>query len=196
MRQFSLAGTLWLVAFVALGFAAVRNASNLWLGATFIATLGLLCASVLGAVLERSRGGVWWLGFALFGWAYFVAGLIPGLADTARMPSRALANWVTFASSPVPTAAPGGVPGMNAPNLRIGPDGRPVPPAPMGAARAGSDWLSYYRMHSEHLKSISGNLFVLLFARAGATVSCIFTKGLPWRRRPTSNPAPDSPPVA
>ena len=190
MRRFSLAGSLWFVAFFALGFAAVLNPSNFWLGVTFLVTLGLLCASVLGAVLERSRGGVWWLGFALFGWAYFVAGSVPDLVDTAKMPSRALTIWVIAASNPVPTAAPG----VNPSNLRIGPDGRPVPTAPSGAARARFNGRVYNRDHSNKLDLISGYLFILLFARAGATVSCVFTKGFPWRRRPSGGVAPS--PVA
>ena len=169
MIRFSLAGSLWFVAFVAFGFAAVRNASDFWVGATFLTTLGLLCASVLGAVLERSRGGVWWLGFALFGWAYFVAGLIPGLDGTAKIPSGHAARWIFETSNrdlqaPPPTDRKGDIYEAYAQRQRYRP-----------------------RMDS-NARFIGHCLVVLIFARLGATVSCVFTKGLPWRRRESGDP--------
>ncbi len=170
MGRFSLASSLWFVAFIALGFAAVREASDFWLGATFVVTLGLLCASMLGAVLERSRGGAWWLGFALFGWAYFVAGLIPPLANPARVPSSWVAKRVFAVTNPIPPAVPRG-------------RGRPETPQAYDARMS-------YQARASHVGPIGHWLFVLLFARAGATVSCVFTKGLPWRKQPTSDPAP------
>jgi hypothetical protein len=156
--RFSLAGVLWFVAFVAFGIAAVRSSSGFWVGATFLVTLGLLCASVLGAVVERRQGGVWWLGFALFGWSYFVALLIPPLAETARMPSRSLAPQMLAASNFSPPTTPP----YNAPLQH------------------------YLHTHEANAVLIGQWYLVLIFARVGATVSCVFTKGLPWRRRPLS----------
>jgi hypothetical protein len=185
MRRFSLAGSLWSVAFFGVVFAAVRNPSNFWLGATFLATLGVLCTSVIGAVLERRRGGVWWLGFAVFGWPYLIACSIPGLDETARMPSKALANSVVAASIPAPSAAAS----LNNPNLPIGLDGRPIAPAPGIAVRGGFNLRLYNPDHAKKLSLIIGYFLILLFARVGATVSCVFTNGLPWRRRPSGGVA-------
>jgi hypothetical protein len=171
MGRFSLASVLWIVALIALGFAALRDASNFWLGATFVVTLGLLCASVLGAVIERNRGGSWWLGFAVFGWAYLVAGLIPPFDKTARVPSRWVAQQVFVASHRNPFTAPMG--GGN----------------PVGLTQQA------YGMRIINVAQIGHWIFVLIFARAGATVSCLFTKGLPWRKRPASDPTPIPSPI-
>jgi hypothetical protein len=194
MGRFSLAGALWFVAFVALGFAAVRNASDLWVGATFLATLGLLCASVLGAVLERSRGGVWWLGFALFGWAYFIAGQIPALREVANLPSDRAAQAIYLYARPGPLAPRQPTLNSTAP-ARIGPDGRPILTHPTGDQVWLTLFLSHDPRHLTNSAQIGHWLLVLIFARAGATVSCVFTKGLPWRKKPASTPAPLPPPT-
>jgi hypothetical protein len=186
MGRFSLGSSLWFVAFVALGFAAVRNASQFWVGATFLATFGLLCTSALGAVLARPPGRAWWLGFALFGWGYLAADLVPEHREAARLPSLTLAREIFRASNPLPSARTG----LNAPVPTIGLDGRPVR-APMGTGKvAGLNFQEYTARYEFNVGRIGHWLFVLLFARAGATVSCLFTKDLPWRRRPAHDPVP------
>ena len=165
MRRFSLASALWIVVLIALGFAALRDASNFWFGATFVVTLGLLCASGLGAVIELASGGSWWLGFALFGWAYLVAGSISTFEGTARVPSRWAAQQVFVTSN--------GNPPSNSPRAQ---PGRFSP--------------QDYSNRLGNIRQIGHWIFVLIFARAGATASCVFTKGLPWRRRPASDPVP------
>jgi hypothetical protein len=60
------------VAFVAVGTAALRAASARWEQAVFTLTLGVLLTSILGAVYSRGLRRTFWLGFALFGWAYWV----------------------------------------------------------------------------------------------------------------------------
>ena len=166
MGRFSLAGGLGFVALIAFGIAAFRDPIDIWVGAAFVVTLGLLCASVLGAVLERPRGGVWWLGFAVFGWAYLLAGHAPGLANDARMPAAELARALHPLTWPLLTPQNGRVAATNnSPDLLRRQN---------NAGRIGFD------------------LLILIFARAGATASCLFTKGLPWRKRPSpaSDPAP------
>ena len=187
MGRFSLAGSLWFVALLALGFAAVREASDFWVGATYLVTLGLLCASVLGAVLERGRGGAWWLGFALFGWAYLLAPSVPGLAPSPSLPSDDLARRIFAASNPAP-----GPRRLDAPIGPIGPDGRPISP-PGGRTRLSNQ--EYEKRWQGNSLRIGHWIFALIFARAGATASCVFTKGLPWRRKRTAEPAPIPPPA-
>lgn len=71
----SISGVLILVAILAVGFAALRQASGYWAATMVTLTLGILLASVLGAVMGRHRSA--WLGFAVFGWSYFGIALGP-----------------------------------------------------------------------------------------------------------------------
>jgi hypothetical protein len=68
--RFPIAGLIWAVTFAALGLAALRNASEVWAGATFLATCGVLCLAIVGVVCRTDESRAWWLGFALFGWGY------------------------------------------------------------------------------------------------------------------------------
>jgi WD40 repeat protein len=79
MRRFrySIAGLLGLVLFVAVAFAALRQADELWDSALFSLTVGLLLTSVLLTIHRTGRKRAFWLGFALLGWTYLIASLIP-----------------------------------------------------------------------------------------------------------------------
>ena len=79
MRRFrySIAGLLGLVLFVAVAFAALRQADELWDSALFSLTVGLLLTSVLLTIHRTGRKRAFWLGFALVGWTYLIASLIP-----------------------------------------------------------------------------------------------------------------------
>jgi WD40 repeat protein len=81
MRRFrySIAGLLGLVLFVAVAFAALRQADELWDSALFSLTVGLLLTSVLLAIHRTGRKRAFWLGFALLGWTYLIATLIPSV---------------------------------------------------------------------------------------------------------------------
>jgi hypothetical protein len=88
--RFSIAGLLGLVAFSGAGFAALRAASEPWDSGLFGVTLLLLLAAILLAVHRTWRTRAFWLGFALYGWAYLVGSLIPQIES--RLPTtRALA---------------------------------------------------------------------------------------------------------
>src|SRR5262249_2668962 len=75
--RFGIANLLGLVLFLAVACAALRAASDLWESLLFSLALGLLVASVLGAVHRTGGRRAFWLGFALFGGAYLLASLIP-----------------------------------------------------------------------------------------------------------------------
>jgi hypothetical protein len=88
--RFRIANLLVLVLFLAVGLAALRAATEPWDKALFGGTFVLLLVSVLLAVHRPGRARAFWLGFALFGWAYLVASLVPSVE--ARLPTtRALA---------------------------------------------------------------------------------------------------------
>jgi hypothetical protein len=75
--RFTIGRLLVLVVGLAVAFAALREATETWDGGVFTATLGLLTASVLLAVHRTGRKRAFWLGFALFGWLYLTASLVP-----------------------------------------------------------------------------------------------------------------------
>jgi hypothetical protein len=93
--QISIAGLLGFVAVFALGLTALISASEFWVGAIFLLTIGLLLASAL-AVVFRGRRAVGWVGAAVFGWGYFLLGNISGLGlyVTERQISDAATGWI------------------------------------------------------------------------------------------------------
>ena len=68
--RFKIAGALGAIFFVAVGFAALREADELWDSWLFSLTLGLLLVAVLLAAHRIGAGRTFWIGFALFGWGY------------------------------------------------------------------------------------------------------------------------------
>ena len=70
--RFSIAALMAVVVVAALGLAALRDASELRAGATFLLTCGVLCVAIVGAVCRTGTERAWWLGFALFGWGYML----------------------------------------------------------------------------------------------------------------------------
>ncbi|HWE39108.1 MAG TPA: hypothetical protein VG406_21345 [Isosphaeraceae bacterium] len=72
MRRIRLAGALGLLAILAFELAAMRGESDLWQSGVFTLTLAILSVASLGALLKRGRGPGW-VGFAVFGWIYFLA---------------------------------------------------------------------------------------------------------------------------
>jgi hypothetical protein len=67
-----------LVLLLGFGFAALRGATLGWATASILAALLTLCASTLGAVVRGGPSRPAWLGFAIFGWAYFLLHFGPG----------------------------------------------------------------------------------------------------------------------
>ncbi len=68
--RFNIAGALGAILFVAVGFAALREADELWDSWLFSLTLGLLLVAVLLAIDRTGARRPFWIGFALFGWGF------------------------------------------------------------------------------------------------------------------------------
>jgi hypothetical protein len=98
--RYSIASVLLVISFLAVAIAALREATDLWDSGVFTVTAGLLLASVLLAVHRTGRGRAFWLGFALFGWSYLIANLIPPI-EARLLTTKALA----FIDARVPRAA-------------------------------------------------------------------------------------------
>jgi hypothetical protein len=88
--RFTIGGMLALVVFLAVSIAALREATDLWDSGVFTAALGVLLAAVLLAVHRTGRQRAFWLGFALFGWAYLAASLVPP-AEARLLTTKGLA---------------------------------------------------------------------------------------------------------
>ena len=67
----SIAGLMGIVLVVALGLVALRSGSAAWAGAAYLLTYGVLLLAVVGAACRPAAERARWLGFALFGFAYF-----------------------------------------------------------------------------------------------------------------------------
>lgn len=99
--RFSIRSLLLLVLFVGVAFAALRASNDAWDAGIFGLTLSVLLSAVLLAVHRTSRRRAYWLGFALFGWAYLVATLIPPFES--RLPTT---KGVAYLDSMILRATP------------------------------------------------------------------------------------------
>ena len=70
-HRFSIAGLMAIVLIVALALVALRSGSAAWAGGVYLLTYAVLLLGVVGAACRAGSGRAWWLGFALFGIAYF-----------------------------------------------------------------------------------------------------------------------------
>jgi hypothetical protein len=89
MRHVTILGLMTFVLICGVGTAALTASTTLWDHAVFSSTLLILTASILLAVYGRRA---FWLGFALFGWAYLVLTLIPPVE--ARLLSTKGLTWL------------------------------------------------------------------------------------------------------
>ena len=126
--RFTIAGVIAIVAFMAVGLAALRGADDAWDGGLFGLTALTLLMAVLLAIHRRGARRAYWLGFTMFGWVYLVMSLVPpiegrlptskglayldskvpGRARTSRSPSRStISRSRPVARSPSPRTAGG-----------------------------------------------------------------------------------------
>ena len=88
--RFNIASLLVVVMLLAVGFAALRESSDLWDSSVFTLTLGALLISILLAVHRTESKRALWIGFALFGWNYLALSLVPSI-ETRLLTTKALA---------------------------------------------------------------------------------------------------------
>jgi hypothetical protein len=87
MRHVSILGLMVFVLACGVGTAALIASTAMWDRIVFSATLLILTAAILLAVVGRRA---FWLGFSLFGWAYLVSSLIP-LVESRLLSTKGLA---------------------------------------------------------------------------------------------------------
>src|SRR4051812_45507302 len=88
--RFSIASLLLVVLFVAVAFAALRRADDLWDSTIFSLPRGLLLAPVPLALPRAGGRRAFWLGFSLCGGVSLGASLIPPI-EARLLTTRALA---------------------------------------------------------------------------------------------------------
>ncbi len=72
----SIAGLMTVMIPVAIGLVALREASQLWVDIVFNLVVASLLFAIYKARCSQGTGAAWWTGFAAFGWAHLVLGLI------------------------------------------------------------------------------------------------------------------------
>ena len=101
--RFTIASLLVVVLFVAVGFAALRESSDLWASGIFTVTLAALLTSILLAVHRIESRRAFWIGFALFGWTDVGLSLAPSI-DSRLITTKAFA----YLDSKMPGRSVGG----------------------------------------------------------------------------------------
>jgi hypothetical protein len=103
MRRFRFRiGTILILIFVlGVGFAALRESSDIWDSGVFTLALGALLISIQLAIHRTGKRRAFWLGFALFGAAYLVLSLVPPIG--ARLITT---KTLAYLDSKVPRSTP------------------------------------------------------------------------------------------
>ncbi len=77
--RFHLGTLVILVLLLGVGFAALRESTDLWGSSIFSIAAGMLLISILLAIHRLGSSKAFWLGFALFGWIYLALTLVPSI---------------------------------------------------------------------------------------------------------------------
>jgi hypothetical protein len=88
--RFNIASLLSVILVIGVGFAALRESSDLWDSGFLTLTLTALLISILLAVHRTESRRSFWIGFALFGWAYLGLSLVPSI-ESRLMTTKGLA---------------------------------------------------------------------------------------------------------
>jgi hypothetical protein len=75
--RFTLAQLMAIVLYVGFGFAALRNADEIWASTAFTLAVLMMSVAPLGALARKGRARMAWAGFAVFGWSRFLVGALP-----------------------------------------------------------------------------------------------------------------------
>jgi hypothetical protein len=93
--RFTLAALMAAVALIAVGVAALRSPTAIWASLVILLVLGAICGATVGAILRCGPDRGAWLGFAVFGWAYFLLTLSPWGGEYGLGPARFLTRAST-----------------------------------------------------------------------------------------------------
>jgi hypothetical protein len=88
--RFNIANLLVIILVAAIGFAALRESTDLWESGILTATVAILLIATLLAVHRTELRRAFWFGFALFGGAYLALSLVPSI-EARLITTKALA---------------------------------------------------------------------------------------------------------
>jgi len=111
LPRVSIAGLMGFVVPVAVGFAALKNPSEIWASAIFTLIVGLLCVAILLAAARTGRKRLSWLAFSIFGWAYLIFTFGPSSTSATVNPpplilSTLVARGLGYLETRLPTLPP------------------------------------------------------------------------------------------
>jgi hypothetical protein len=179
--RFNIASLLVVVLVLGVGFAALRESSEIWESGLFTLTLAVLLASILLAIHRSEARRAFWIGFAVFGWIYLGFSWVPAI-EYRLLTTKALA----FLDSKVPGRSQGlftvrltgigtGASGSQVQNLAITVDGTQLAASNEGVvglrdATTGKV-LGRWIGTTENFIRIGHSLFVLLAGWLGGLLS-------------------------
>ncbi len=102
--RFHLGSLVTLVLLVGIGLAALRESNAVWDSSIFSVAAGVLSISTLLAIHRTEKKRAFWIGFALFGWAYLGLSLVPSI-ESRLITTRGLASL----PSKIPKSIAGGL---------------------------------------------------------------------------------------
>ena len=79
LARVSIAGMMCGIVYVAVTMAALTSGSDLWMSLLVTMTLVVLILSIIGAIASPWPRRLFWAGFAVFGWIYWLAIFHPDL---------------------------------------------------------------------------------------------------------------------
>jgi len=179
--RFNIASLLVVVLVLDVGFAALRESSDLWDSGIFSLTLGVLLVSILLSVHRTDFKRAFWIGFALFGWIYMGLSLVPSI-ESRLITTKAL----TYLDAKVPgrtqsfftvrlTGTISGAPGNQVQAVAFSPDGRQLATSSLGTVRL---WdavtgrlLGGWAGTTENFVRIGHSLLALIAAWVGGLLS-------------------------
>jgi hypothetical protein len=102
MKRFTIATLMILVLVSGVAVAALRDASDLWVGILLSITLLLLGISLAGILQRREGKRAFWQGFAIFGWGYLILTQAPWFSEfiAPRLPTTQLLSYIHAKANP------------------------------------------------------------------------------------------------
>jgi hypothetical protein len=149
-RGISIGGLSGAVVLIGTGLAAMKLATTAWTNLASTVVFALLLTAVVGALLGRGPERAYWIGFAIFGWAYLLFANGSGLGGQ-------FGHDLTS--------------GLDELAERIIPDEPPTPLADPGLAM---EWKASRAVKLGNFVQIGRLFLALIFALAGGLVATAF----------------------
>jgi hypothetical protein len=162
--RFNIATLLVIIFILGVGFAALRESSDLWESGIFTVTLGVLLISILLAIHRAGKRRAFWLKFAVFGWFYLGLSLVPSI-ESRLITTKTL----TFLDSKVPGRT------FQVKGIAFSPQWNRIATAGQGQVRlwdATGKPVGGWSGTTESFVRIGHSLFALLMGWLGGRLSC------------------------